>query len=100
MQSIIQVTLLELNNKNLLDEWKKMSDGISESLQGVSGFIYRDSGVGEDGKIYCILKWESIEKHDAFDEILQASDKFKTAMVKFTEIVNMETMKSKVLKVI
>lgn len=98
MQSIIQVISLALNNKNLLNEWKKMSDSISESLQGVDGFIYRDSGVGEDEKIYCIIKWESIEKHDAFDKILQASDEFKTAMVKFTEIVNMETMKTKVLK--
>lgn len=99
MQNIVMLITLELNDKNLLSEWKQMSDGISHSLQNVDGFIYRDSAIGEDGKVYCIVKWESAEKQDVFNKILE-SDAFKDEMIKFAKLINMETMKSEVLQVI
>jgi argonaute-like protein implicated in RNA metabolism and viral defense len=99
MKNIILLISLELNNENLAEDWKKMSDGISDSLKNIDGFIYRDSASGEDGKIYCIVKWESAEKQAAFNKILE-SDAFKNEMIEFAKIVNMETMKSEVLTVI
>ena len=99
MQNIVLLITLELKDKNLLNDWKQMSDGISQSLKNVDGFIYRDSAIGEDGKIYCIVKWENAEKQDAFNKILE-SDAFKDEMLKFAKIINMETMKSEVLQVI
>lgn len=99
MQSIILLISLELNDNISFDEWKKMSDGITQGLQGVDGFMYRDSGIGEDGKVYCIVKWESVEKQDAFNKILE-SDSFKTEMAEFAKLVKMDTMKTEVLKVV
>jgi hypothetical protein len=99
MKNIIQFATLELRNENLKEEWKKMSDKISSDLQNVDGFISRDSAYGEDGKIYCILKWESKEKAEAMKKVLE-SEEFKGAMAAFAEIVNMETMKSETLNVI
>lgn len=99
MKNIIQFATLELRNENLKEDWKKISAKINDDLQGVDGFISRDSAFGEDGKVYCILKWESQEKANAMQKILE-SDEYKDAMIAFAEIVNMETMKSETLIVI
>lgn len=99
MQNIIALISLELKDQNLTGEWKKMSDGITHSLQGVDGFISRDSAVGEDGKVYCIIKWESLEKQQAFRKILE-SEAFKNEMVEFAKIVNLGNMKSEILNVV
>ena len=99
MNSIVALISFELNNENLLPEWKKMSDGINESLKEVDGFIYRDSAIGEDGKVYCIVKWENTEKQAAFKKIME-SEAFQEKMKEFGKFVNMTTMKSEMLKVI
>ena len=45
-----------------LEEWKKMSDGFTEYMEkSEEGLIFRNSIVGENGNIKCILKWESRE---------------------------------------
>ncbi len=99
MKNVIQLVSLELNDKSMVGDWKIMSDHITEELtNNADGFIYRDSAIGEDGKVYCILKWESQEKVDAFEKILQ-SDEFKENMVEFAKIANVETMKTETLKV-
>ena len=99
MQNILAHISLKLNDNSLIDDWKKMSDGITESLKNVDGFIYRDSAVGEDGTVYCFIKWESMEKQEAFRKILE-SDAFKNEMVEFAKIVNMESMKAEILQVV
>ena len=99
MSEIIQFISLELKDKSSAEAWKNMSDKINESLKKADGFIYRDSATGEDGKVYCILKWESQEKVDAFQKLMQA-DEFKNEMNEFSEIVDMQTMKSETLKVV
>ncbi len=99
MQNIIALISFELNDQNLTDAWKKMSDEITKSLQGVDGFIYRDSAIGEDGKVYCILKWESEEKQLAFKKTME-TEAFQEKMKDFGKFVNMATMKSEVLKVV
>lgn len=99
MQNIMLIASFEINDKSLMGDWKKMSDGITESLKSVDGCYFRESAIGEDGKIYCILKWENIEKRNAFMKTMQ-DDSFKDQMVEFSRIVNMETMKSEVLNII
>jgi hypothetical protein len=99
MQNILAHISLKLNDSSLMDDWKKMSANITESLKNVDGFIYRDSAVSEDGTIYCLIKWESIEKQEAFRKILE-SDAFKNEMVEFAKIVNMESMKAEILQVV
>jgi len=99
MQNVIAIVSFKLNDANLLGEWKIISDNINQSLNGVDGFISRDSAIGEDGKVYCILKWENVEKQNAFKKVLQ-SDEFKGRFESFGKIVNIETMNSENLKVI
>jgi hypothetical protein len=98
MKNVIQLVSLQLNDKSMVDKWKIMSDHISAELKNADGFIYRDSAIGEDGTVYCILKWESQEKIDAFQKVLE-SDEFKENMVEFAKIANVETMKNETLKV-
>ena len=99
MQNIIQLATLELNEGVSMEDWKKMSDKISSDLNYAEGFISRDSGIGEDGKIYCIVKWDCQENADVMQARLQ-SDEFKKPMKAFAKIVNMATMKSETLKVV
>jgi len=99
MENIIVMASFELNEIGLLNDWKKMSNGITESLKKVDGFIARDSVIGEDNKVYCIVKWENLEKRTAFSKTME-DDSFKDQMVEFSRIVNMETMKSDIYKVI
>ncbi len=95
---IIQLVSFELINSNLKEEWKKMSDQISAGLQGEDGFIYRDSAIDENGKVYCILKWESKEKAEASRKRMQK--KYQDAMESFAKIANMDTMSSELLQVV
>lgn len=99
MESIVQLASFELNEGVSHEEWKKMSDHINDDLKGVDGFIYRDSARGEDGKYYCILKWESREQEEVMKKRLE-SEEYKGAMEAFAKLVNMETMKSETLKVV
>lgn len=99
MQSIVALISFELNNQNLVDDWKKMSDEINKNLKEVDGFIYRDSAIGEDGRVHCILKWESVEKQAAFKKTME-TEAFQEKMKDFGKFVNMATMKSEVLKVV
>lgn len=99
MKSIVAIISFKLNDKNLLGDWKTMSDGINKSLKEVDGFIYRDSAIGEDGTVYCILKWENKEKQAAFKKTME-TEAFQEKMKDFGKFVNMATMKSEVMNVI
>jgi heme-degrading monooxygenase HmoA len=99
MQNIITIISFKLVNNDLLEGWKKTSAHITESLKKVDGFIYRDSAISEDGTVYCILKWESAEKQQAFRKVME-SDDFKKENEGFMDIVDMKTMKSETLQVL
>ncbi|XLQ20426.1 MAG: hypothetical protein ACKUBY_01435 [Candidatus Moraniibacteriota bacterium] len=99
MKSIILIVTFELNDQNLLEDWKQMSAGITAQLQSVDGFISRDSAVDEAGKIYCVVKWESMEQQKEFRKILE-SPAFEENMKAFAKIANMETMEEKFIEVI
>ena len=66
MSKIMIMTTLKLKNENEVDAWKVMSTKIDKDLEGVDGFISRDSVRKDDGLIYCILKWESKEQQEKF----------------------------------
>ncbi|QKQ24312.1 hypothetical protein HUE58_04060 [Candidatus Ruthia endofausta] len=42
----------ELNNQDLVNDWKTLSKKIDEDIAKADGFISRDSGVDEDGRVY------------------------------------------------
>ena len=90
--SIMVMATLKLNDSNLLNEWKILSNWISGDLKGVDGFISRDSVQAKDGLIYCILKWESKEKQEAFTKNLEAREDFGKAMAEFSKIVDVTSM--------
>jgi len=45
-------------NDGQLENWKKLSKEINNDLTNVEGFISRDSGVDENNRVYCLVKWE------------------------------------------
>ncbi|HIQ47696.1 MAG TPA: hypothetical protein EYH57_08770 [Sulfurovum sp.] len=102
MSQIIVIARLELNKKNMLDEWKVLSRQIGEDLEGEDGFIYRDSVIHDDGSISCILKWESRAHQEKFMEDLAARTDMITnmRMEDFERIVNVSTIKQEFLEII
>jgi quinol monooxygenase YgiN len=99
MAKIVHIVSFELNDENLMEDWKKMSAGISTSLQNAPGFISRDSAVGKDKKVYCVLKWESMESQEAVKKMLK-SPEMADEMEKFAKIANLQTMTEKFLEVL
>lgn len=99
MAKIIQIISFELNDENLMEDWKKMSAGISAALQNASGFISRDSAVGKDKKVYCVLKWENMEAQETVKKMMETPE-MASEMEKFGKIVNMQTMTEEFLEVL
>jgi predicted ribosome quality control (RQC) complex YloA/Tae2 family protein len=99
MKKVIQIVSFELNDKNLLEEWKVMSAEITAQLKNAPGFIYRDSAIEENGKIYCVLKWESIESQKAVRKMME-SPEMEEKMEAFGKIANLQTMEEKFLEVV
>jgi len=100
MQNIVLIASFQLNNMSLLPDWKKMSDGISESLKQIDGFISRDSAIDEDNRVYCIVKWESAEKQATYRVNFDKDPNMQKEMIEFARLVNMETMTSEVPTVV
>ena len=102
MSQIIVIATLKLNDENLLEDWKVISEDINADLAGVDGFISRDSARGEDGLIYCILKWESKAQQEKFmSELMSRTDEESQKMfTEFGRVVNMESMTKEFLEVL
>ena len=100
MSKIMLMASFQLNSPDLLEDWKKMSAMISADLQGVDGFISRDSVREENGTVYCILKWASKEQQENFRKALEAREEWPELMGEFSRIVNMETMKEEFFEVL
>ncbi len=100
MSKIMMRVSFELNDQNMIEDWKKMSAMINADLAGVDGFISRDSVKDVDGKLYCILKWDSREQQETFRKKLEASENWPEMMKDFARIVNMETMQQEFLEVL
>ncbi len=98
MADIKIIATLQLNSPELLEDWKKISADISADLKAnATGFISRESGVDDDGLVYCILQWKSVEDSEAFMQSLPLRPDFMENMVEFSRVVNMESMTKKVV---
>ena len=88
------IAKLKLNNENLLEDWKTISKKIDSDLAGADGFISRDSVQGEDGMVYCILKWENKSKQEKFMKALmsRADEETQAMMAEFGRVVEVESM--------
>jgi len=96
MSDIKIITTLQLNTPELLEDWKRISADITADLKAnATGFISRESGVDEDGLIYCILQWKSREDSEAFMQSLPLRSDFIEKMADFSRVVNMGTMSKK-----
>ena len=102
MSKIMVIATLRLNDESLLDDWKVISAQITATLEGQDGFIYRDSCRGEDGLIYCILKWESRAKQEKFmsEFMARTDEQSQAAMKEFERVVNVESMTKEILEII
>ena len=102
MSKIMVIAKFRLNNENLLENWKTISKKIDSDLAKADGFISRDSLQGEDGMIYCVLKWESKSKQEKFmEDIMSRTDEESQAiMTEFEHVANMETMNKEFLEVL
>ena len=92
MSGFFVLVSFELNDKDLLSDWKVLSKEIDDDISGVQGFISRDSGIDEQGYVYCLLKWESRAYQEAFMKQLESRDDWPKTMENFGRIANMETI--------
>lgn len=92
MSGFFVLVSFELNNKGLLSDWKILSKEIDDDISSVKGFISRDSGIDEQGYVYCLLKWQSRTYQEAFMRQLESRDDWPKTMEDFGRIANMETM--------
>ena len=102
MSQIIVMATLKLNDESLLEDWKVISAKITADLEGHDGFISRDSVRGEDGLVYCILKWESKDKQEKFMEELMArtDEDSMSLMADFGRVVDMQSMTKEFFEVL
>ena len=99
--SIMIIATLKLNSPELLKDWKMISDEISADLKAnATGFISRDAVIAEDGSHRCILKWESQEASEAFMQSLPSRPDFMEKMANFSRVVNLESMKKEIFKLL
>jgi len=98
MSDIKIIATHRLNAPELLEDWKRISADITADLQAnAKGFVSRESGIDEEGTIYCILQWNSREESEAFMQSLPMRPDFMEKMAEFTRVVNMETMSKKII---
>ncbi len=92
MSEYFVIVSFELNSKDLLEDWKTLSKEIDEDIAQADGFISRDSGVDENGRIYCLIKWQSEAHHQTFRQQLEARESWPKNMERFGAIANISTM--------
>ena len=99
MKNVIQLVSFRLKEESMQEAWKEMSKHITEAMsQDTPGFISRESGVDEEGNIYCILRWESKEQMLASREAFEKGD-FEEEKKNFEALVDMQTMKQSLVEV-
>ncbi|BBB24264.1 hypothetical protein CVFO_1145 [Isorropodon fossajaponicum endosymbiont JTNG4] len=89
----------ELNNQDLMNDWKTLSKEIDEDIAKADGFISRDSGVDEDGRVYCLVKWQSKVHHANFTKLFETREQWPQMMAYFCNIANMETSTTQILEI-
>ena len=101
MENVYILVKFVLNEGIKIEEWKKLSDRINSDLKGVDGFNFRDSAIDENGNVYCIVKWDSIEQQKSFRKELDKKFEENPEMKKIMwRIVKMESIEMNILKLI
>ncbi len=82
-----------------LDNWKELSKEIDADISKADGFISRDSGIDNENRVYCLVKWKSKDHQEAFMRQLKARDDWENIMKYFSNIANMETDKRQEIEI-
>ncbi len=90
MSQFFVIESFELH-ENQLDNWVKLSAEIDQDIAKADGFISRDSGIDEDNRVYCLVKWESRAQQEAFMAELTSREDWDEMMGYFGTIANLET---------
>ncbi len=102
MNNVYVIAKFTLKDPSLKDEWKVLSDKITEDIKAnAKGFIFRDVLVDDEGNVQCILKWESREDQEAFKKVMD--ERFKNEpelMEQISKFADMSTMSKEVLEVL
>lgn len=89
----------ELNDKNLVNDWQALSKEIDKDISKADGFISRDSGIDENGRVYCLVKWQSKAHQENFKKLLESRKEWPQMMQHFASIANMETSTNQTIKI-
>ena len=101
MKEVYILVKFVLNEGVKIEDWKKMSDGITADMKGADGLQFRESAVDEKWNVYCILKWDTIEQRTVFHDNMMKKFKEKPEIMEaFWKVVDMETFTMDVLKVV
>jgi len=99
MSEYFVIMSFELNEKDLIDDWKALSKEIDEDIAKADGFISRDSGIDEHGRVYCLVKWQSKAHQETFKKLLEARQEWPQMMQHFSSIVNIETSTNQAIEI-
>ena len=98
MSDIKIIATLQLNAPELIEDWKRISADITADLHAnATGFISRESGIDEEGLVYCVLQWKSREDSESFMQSLPMRSDFMEKMAEFSRVVKMESMTKKII---
>lgn len=93
MSEYLAMTSFELH-QGQLENWKILSAEIDKDIVQAAGFISRDSGIDEDNRVYCLVKWQDKVAQENFMAQLTSRDDWDEIMANFGSIANMETNQS------
>ncbi|AYQ57347.1 hypothetical protein BTHERMOSOX_176 [Bathymodiolus thermophilus thioautotrophic gill symbiont] len=99
MSEYFVIMSFELNEKDLIDDWTALSKEIDEDIAKADGFISRDSGIDEHGRVYCLVKWQSKAHQETFKKLLEARQEWPQMMQHFSSIVNIETSTNQAIEI-
>lgn len=90
MAGYFVIMSFELKPKQL-ENWQSLSKEIQDDIIKADGFISRDWGIDKDGRVYCLVKWQSQTYHEDFKKQLESRDNWGDMMAHFSSIANMQT---------
>jgi hypothetical protein len=98
MSKFFVIESFELHDGQL-ENWKILSKEIDIYMAKVEGFISRNSGIDENNKIYCLVKWQSKSYQEEAIKRLELRDDYNEIMAHFNNIANMQTNKRQEIEI-
>ncbi len=99
MSECFIIMSFELHNLQLISDWKILSKEIDEDIAKAEGFVSRDSGIDEQGRVYCLVKWQTKAHQESFRQQLESREQWPQMMAYFASIANMETVNTQVIEI-